>query len=419
MTVVGLDVDAALTAAFRREWGRVVGAVIAATGDWDLAEECAQEAYARAARRWPVDGVPARPGAWLTTTARRHAWSRLKRAAVEKDKVAESVARALPTVTGAPAPAGDDDLGDPLLRLIFTCCHPALSPEARIALTLRTVTGLTTTQIARAFLVSESAMAQRLVRAQRKIKQAGIPYRVPPAHLLGERTGSVLSVLYLLFNEGHAATVDGEVGCVDLCDEAVHLTRLLSRAMPREPECLGLLALMLLTAARRGGRVDTAGELVPLMDQDRALWDPDVIAEGLSALDRARILNEQGPYQLQAEIAACHSAALHAPDTDWLRIAGLYSELAVQTRSPVVELNRAVAIAMVDGPAAGLAVLDGLADSRALEGYHLLPATRGDLLRRLGRYPEAAQSYLQALDRAPAAAERRFLTRRLADLDLP
>lgn len=418
MIVVGLDVDAALTAAFRREWGRVVGAVIAATGDWDLAEECAQEAYARATRRWPVDGVPARPGAWLTTTARRHAWSRLRRIAVERDKVVESVARALPTVTGAPVAAGDDELGDPLLRLIFTCCHPALSPEARIALTLRTVTGLTTAQIARAFLVSETTMAQRLVRAQRKIKQAGIPYRVPPAHLLGERTGSVLSVLYLLFNEGHAATVDGEAG-VDLCDEAVHLTRLLSRALPTEPECLGLLALMLLTAARRGGRVDAAGELVPLMDQDRALWDPELIAEGLSALDRARLLNGQGPYQVQAEIAACHSTAPHAPDTDWFRIAGLYSELAVHTRSPVVELNRAVAIAMVEGPAAGLAVLDGLADSRALDGYHLLPATRGDLLRRLGRHPEAAQSYRQALDQAPTAAERRLLARRIADLDLP
>ncbi len=312
--------------------------------------------------------------------------------------------------------ADDSGVADDRLRLIFTCCHPALATDAQVALTLRTLAGLTTPEIARAFLVPEATMAQRLVRAKRKIGNAGIPYRVPPAHLLPERTSAVLAVLYLLFNEGYSASAGDELVRVDLCDEAIRLTRTLVDLMPDEPEVRGLLALLLLQDSRRAARVDVNGELVPLDDQDRALWNRDAIDEGTEVLERVLRQGRPGPYQVQAAIAACHGRALAASDTDWHEIALLYGELLRMTRSsPVVELNRAVAVAMADGPAAGLEIVDALEASGALRDYHLLPATRADLLRRLGRRTEAASAYRDALALTTTDAERRFLERRLGE----
>jgi RNA polymerase sigma-70 factor (ECF subfamily) len=413
---VSSGVEAAVADAFRDEWGRVLATLIRMTGDWDLAEECAQDAFALALERWPRDGVPRRPGAWLTTTARNRALDRLRRGATEAMKLRER---------GALWPGeeprdgdGDDDDGtvqDDRLRLIFTCCHPALPLEARVALTLRTLAGLTTAEIARALLVSEPTMAKRLVRAKGKIRNAAIPYRVPPAHLLPERTGGVLAVLYLLFNEGYAASAGSEHLRHDLCAEAIRLARALANLMPDEPEALGLLSLMLLHHARRAARVDAAGDIVTLEDQDRALWDTTEIDEGLALLDAALRQDRAGPYQLQASIAGCHASAADATDTDWARIAQLYGRLAPLVPSAVVELNRAVAVAMADGPAAGLKLVQALEASGALAGYHLLPATRADLLRRLERYDEAAAGYRAALELASTEAERRYLTRRLAE----
>jgi RNA polymerase sigma-70 factor (ECF subfamily) len=304
---------------------------------------------------------------------------------------------------------------DDRLRLMFTCCHPALALEAQVALTLRTLAGLTTAEIARAFLVPEATMSKRLVRAKQKIRHAGIPYRVPPAHLLPERTAGVLGVLYLLFNEGYAATAGADLVREGLCAEAIRLARVLVRLLPDEPEATGLLALMLLHDARRVTRVDQAGMLVPLESQDRSRWDAREIGEGVELLDRALRLGRAGPYQLQAAIAACHAGAADAADTDWAEIAALYGRLVQLVPSPVVELNRAVAVAMADGPSAGLALLETLEASGALAGYHLLPATRADLLRRLGRGAEAAAAYRDALALAPTEAERRYLHQRLGE----
>jgi RNA polymerase sigma-70 factor (ECF subfamily) len=312
----------------------------------------------------------------------------------------------------------DDDSGvtDDRLRLIFTCCHPALALDAQVALTLRTLAGLTTDEIARAFLVPEPTMAQRLVRAKKKIRNAGIPYRVPPAHLLPERTVAVLGVLYLLFNEGYAATSGEDLMRQNLSAEAIRLARLLVELMPDEADARGLLALMLLHDARRAARVDEHGDLVVLEEQDRSRWDVDAIAEGVEQLDRAIKRMKPGPYQVQAAVAACHATAATADDTDWHEIAALYDRLARMVPSPVVELNRAVAIGMADGPEAGLALVDALACTDALRDYHLLPATRADLLRRAGRNDEAVTAYRAALEQAGTDAERRYLERRLAEL---
>ncbi|TYC18786.1 RNA polymerase sigma factor [Actinomadura syzygii] len=412
----GLTDDSQLTdevaAAFRAEWGRVVATLIRVTGDWDLAEECAQEAFARALETWPVDGVPRGPGAWLTTTARNHALNRLRRGATETAKLRELTAMSGPPET--PDPPDVSGVPDDRLRLIFTCCHPALPLDARVALTLRTLLGLSTAEIARAFLVSEPAMGQRIVRAKRKIRQAGIPYRVPPAHLLPERTASVLGVVYLLFNEGYAASGGADPIRGGLCAEAIRLARVLRDLMPDEPEAAGLLALLLLQDSRRDARQDAAGDLVPLEEQDRDRWDRAAVAEGAALLDAALRRAAPGPYQVQAAIAACHATARRAEDTDWPQIAALYDRLLVLTPSPVVRLNRAVAIAMAEGPEAALPLLDDL--EADLPGYHLLPATRADLLRRLNRPDEAAAFYRQALALARAEPDRRFLARRLADL---
>jgi RNA polymerase sigma-70 factor (ECF subfamily) len=399
-------VRAAVEAAYRDEWGQVVATLIGWTGDWDLAEECAQEAFAAALASWSRDGVPRRPGALLTTAARNRAIDRLRRDAAGAAKL-----RQLAVLARDPDEPPVEEIPDERLRLIFTCCHPALPFPARVALTLRTLAGLSTAEIARAFLTAEPAMAQRLVRAKRKIQKAGIPYRVPPAELLPERLAAVLAVLYLVFNEGY----DEEDVRRALTTEAIRLTRVLVGLMPHEPEPRGLLALMLLHEARRATRSDS-GVLVTLENQDRFRWDRALITEGVATLDEALAMRRTGPYQVQAAIAACHATAPEAASTDWPQIATLYAELSRLAPSPVVELNRAVAVAMADGIPAGLALVDELTASGRLDGYHLLPATQADLLRRDGRAAEARAAYEEALKLAQTEAERRYLTSRLREL---
>ena len=404
MTAPDDRVRAAVDAAFRDEWGQVVATLIGLTGDWDLAEDCAQDAFASALTNWRRDGVPRRPGAWLTTTARHRAIDRLRRDAAGAGKV-----RQLAVLTRDPDEP-HDEIPDERLRLIFTCCHPALPFPARVALTLRTLAGLSTAEIARAFLTAESTMAQRLVRAKRKIHEAGIPYRVPPVEVLSPRLAAVLAVLYLIFNQGY----DEEDGRA-LTAEAIRLARLLIRLMPQEPEPRGLLALMLLHESRRATRTDD-GALVTLENQDRSRWDHALIAEGVATLDQALASGRIGGYQVQAAIAAGHVTAPDAASTDWPQIAALYTELARLAPSPVVDLNHAVAVAMADGIPAGLALVDEITASGRLDRYHLLPATRADLLRRDGRPAEAEAAYEQALQLAPTEAERRYLTGRLREL---
>jgi RNA polymerase sigma-70 factor, ECF subfamily len=388
-------VVAILESAFRDHWGRVLAALIGFLGDFDLAEEATQEAFAIAAERWPRDGVPDNPGAWLLTTGRNRAINRIRR-----DRTLAQKTRLLDVQEAVEDDVDETTFPDERLELVFTCCHPALATEAQVALTLRTLGGLTTEQIARAFLVPDATMAQRLVRAKRKIRAAGIPFRVPPDHLLPDRLAAVLAVVYLIFNAGYG-------GHAELTAEALWLGRALAELMPDEPEVHGLLAMMLLLDARRAARFRD-GDLVLLEDQDRSLWDTARIAEGRAVLDRALALRGRGPYVVQAAIAS-----LHADEPrDWPQIAALYGELARLTDSPVVELSRAVAVAEEEGPEAGLAIVDRL----ALEDYHYLHATRGELLRRLGRTAEARDAYARALALVHDDAERRLLERRLADL---
>jgi RNA polymerase sigma-70 factor, ECF subfamily len=400
------DFRTAVDAAYRDEWGQVVATLIGLTGNWDLAEDCAQDAFAAALATWPRDGVPDRPGAWLTKTARNKATDRLRRDAAGAAKL-----RQLGVLAHEPDEPSVEEIPDERLRLIFTCCHPALPFAARVALTLRTLAGLSTSEIARAFLTAEPTMAKRLVRAKRKIREAGIPYRVPPPELLPERLAAVLAVLYLIFNEGY----DEQDARRALTSEAIRLTRVLIRLMPREPEPAGLLALMLLHEARRGTRTDD-GVLVTLEHQDRSRWDRSLISEGVATLDHALAMRRVGAYQLQAAIAACHATAPDVASTDWPQIAALYTELALLSPSPIVDLNRAVAVAMTDGIPAGLALVDEIAASGRLDGYHLLSATRADLLRRAGRSREAKAAYEEARKLAPTEAERRYLSERLRNL---
>jgi RNA polymerase sigma-70 factor (ECF subfamily) len=393
-------------------------------GDLDAAEDAVQEAFVEAMRTWPRRGVPNNPGAWITTTARNRAMDRVRRESRReaKEKAAMGTG-AEPEPSGMPGPfdpatggAAAAEPADDQLRLIFTCCHPALAPEAQVALTLRLVCGLQTVEIARAFLQPESTVAQRLVRAKAKIRTAAIPFRVPPAHLLPERLPPVLACIYLVFSEGYAATAGDELVRRELCDEGIRLGRLAVELMPDEPEARGLVALMLLQDCRRDARVSAGGDLVLLEHQDRSSWDYDRVAEGTTELERALRRRRPGPYQLQAAIAGLHATASSWANTDWPQIAALYAELSRVAPSPVVELNRAVAVAFTEGPAEGLEVLDAVADDPRLARTHLLPATRADLLRRLGRRDEAADAYRAALALARTAPERAFLERRLDEV---
>ncbi len=419
-----MPTETALTAALAAERLQIVAGLIRRTGDWELAEDCVQDAIERALARWPVDGIPDNPAAWLTTTAHRRALDLIRRRQVEAGKLREVAA--MNNEGPGPEPTGDVLIGpggavlDDRLVLLFTCCHPALPLAGRVALTCKTVTGMSTRQVARAFLVSEATMGQRLLRTRNKIAHAGIGFAAPPPHRLAERTSAVLAVLYLLFNEGYAASEGAAADDPDLAREAIELAVLVSRLLPDDPETHALSALLQLQHARRPARIDEHGDLVPMEEQDRTHWDRALIASGLAALREARVRtggsDRPGPYVLQAEIAALHTTPATAADTDWPAVVATYDELLRVQPSPVAALNRAVAVGFADGPDAGLAVLAEVAADPRLAGYRYLPAVRADLLRRAGRTTEAVAAYREALAVIDGDAERRFVERRLAEL---
>jgi RNA polymerase sigma-70 factor, ECF subfamily len=414
---MSVEASAAVESVYQSDWGRIVATLISSLGDFDLAEEYAQEAFTAALDQWPISGVPESPRAWIISTARHKAIDRLRRQTLFAEKVQPRLAHEIPPTIEPPEYASDE-IPDERLRLIFTCCHPSLASETQVALTLRTLCGLETEEIARAFVVPVATMAQRLVRAKRKIRSARIPYVIPATSEMAERLDAVLSVIYFVFNEGYAATRGERLIRADLCGDAIRLGRIVRTLMSPQPplEATGLLALMLLHDVRRDARENEAGEIVLLQHQNRSRWNHDQIAEALPLVDEA-LRGDAGPYALQAAIAAVHCKAARSEDTNWHEIVQLYDRLERVEPSPVISLNRAVAIAMAEGPDAALAIINRLSDDGDLENYHLLHAVRADLLRRIGSRNEAAKSYLRAIELVTNEQERSYLQQRLREVE--